>query len=206
MKIDCLSFLFFSPFPFLLSFLTSLLFLFSFAKMTTKFNQEFYARIKAKKNKPLSSIGQRRLRVVEKEKEKEVIEKGLSTLALNEGRIASPTLSVEEITPCTKKHKTSDKGKEKMGVGVWEDAETAWAEANEVVTLEELKEISGVPSHEMVNRHVHKLVQVTFLLFPSPFYFIFISTKYINCSLRNFGCQVLGEARPPSTWQVKRRP
>ena len=57
MKIDCLSFLFFSPFPFLLSFLTLLLFLFSFAKMTTKFNQEFYARIKPKKNKPLSSIG-----------------------------------------------------------------------------------------------------------------------------------------------------
>ena len=40
--------------------------------MTTKFNQEFYARIKAKENEPLSSIGQHRLRVVKKEKEKEV--------------------------------------------------------------------------------------------------------------------------------------
>ena len=118
----------------------------------------------------------------------------MSNLALDEGHIASPTLSVEEITPRTKKHKTSDKGKEKMGAGVWEDTEMAWAQANEVVTLEELKEISGVPSHEMVNRHVHKLVQVTFLLFPSPFYFIFISTKYISCSLRDFGYQVLGEA------------
>lgn len=63
--------------------------------MTTKFNQEFYARIKAKKNESLSSIGQRRLMVVEKEKEKEVTKK--------------------EIAPCTKKRKTGDEGKEKVG-------------------------------------------------------------------------------------------
>ena len=44
-----LLFLFFS----LSIFLTSLLFLFSFAEMTTKFNQEFYARIKAKKKRTL---------------------------------------------------------------------------------------------------------------------------------------------------------
>jgi len=50
--------------------------------MTTKFNQELYAKIKAKKNEPLSSISMRRLRVVEKEKEKEVVEKGLSTPTL----------------------------------------------------------------------------------------------------------------------------
>ena len=37
--------------------------------MTTKFNQEMYARMKAKKNEPLSNIGQRRLKVVEKDKE-----------------------------------------------------------------------------------------------------------------------------------------
>ena len=45
------------------------------------------------------------------------------------------------------------------------------APANEIVTSEELKEISSVPSHDMVNRHVHKLVQVTFHYFPSPFFF-----------------------------------
>ena len=50
--------------------------------MTTKFYQESYAKIKAKKNEPLSSISLRRLRVVEKEKEKEVVEKGLSTPTL----------------------------------------------------------------------------------------------------------------------------
>ena len=136
---DRLSFLFFSPYFFKNFFLTSLLFLFSFAKMATKFNKEFYARIKAKKNEPLSSIGLRRLRVVEKEKEKEVTEKGSSTPTLDEGWVASPALSVKEITPCTKKHKTSDKGKEKMGASVWADAETALAWANEVVTPKELK-------------------------------------------------------------------
>lgn len=35
----------------------------------------------------------------------------------------------------------------------------ALARANEVVMLEEMKEISGVPSHKMVSCHVHKLVQ-----------------------------------------------
>ena len=107
--------------------------------MTTKFNQEFYTRIKAKKNEPLFSIGLRRLRVVEKEKEKEVTEKGSSTPTLDEGWVASPALSVKEITPCTKKHKTSDKGKEKMGASVWANTETALAWANEVVTPKELK-------------------------------------------------------------------
>ena len=57
-------------------------------EMTTKFNQKLYAKIKAKKNKPLSSIGVWRLRVVEKEKEKEVTEKGSSTFTLDEGRPA----------------------------------------------------------------------------------------------------------------------
>ena len=101
--------------------------------MTAKFNQEFYAWIKAKKNEPLSSIGKRRLRVVEKGKEKEVTEKGSSTPALDEGCVTSSALSVEEISPHTKKCKTSDKCKEKMGANVWADAETALARANEVV-------------------------------------------------------------------------
>ena len=49
--------------------------------MTTKFNQDMYAKIKGKKNEPLSNIGQRKLRIVdkEKEKEKETVERGSST-------------------------------------------------------------------------------------------------------------------------------
>ena len=40
---------------------------------------------------------------------------------------------------------------------------SALVQANEMVTPDELKEIFDVPSHEMVNHHVHKLVQVTSL-------------------------------------------
>ena len=35
---------------------------------------------------------------------------------------------------------------------------------NKLLTPREMKEISSVPSHEMVSHHVHKLVQVIFLL------------------------------------------
>ena len=86
--------------------------------MTTKFNQELYAKIKAKKNEPLSSIGMRRLRVVEKEKEKEVMEKGSSTPTLDEGRAAFPSVSIEEMVPRGKKRKTGDKGKKKVGASI----------------------------------------------------------------------------------------
>ena len=46
------------------------------------------------------------------------------------------------------------------------------ARVNEVMMPEDLKEIFVVPSHEMVNRHVHKLVQVVCYFF--LFYFIFL--------------------------------
>ena len=99
------------------------------------------------------------------EKEKEMAEKGLSTPALDEGRTASSNLSLEEVTPHAKKRKTRDKGKGKVRASVWTNAGTALVRATEVVTLDELKEILDVPSHEMVDCHVHKLVQVTFFHF-----------------------------------------
>ena len=95
--------------------------LFFFVEMTIKFNQEFYAWIKAKKNEPLSSIGQHKLRLTDKEKEKETTKKGLSAPALDEDQVASLTLFVDEISPRHKKRKK--KGKEKVGANVWADAE-----------------------------------------------------------------------------------
>ena len=56
--------------------------------MKSKFNKEMYKKIREKKNEPLSSIGQRKLRFTDKEKEKEkerekeIVEKGSSTLVL----------------------------------------------------------------------------------------------------------------------------
>ena len=51
--------------------------------MTSKFSEEMYKKIKEKKNEPLSSIGQKKLRFTdkerEKEKEKKMVERGSST-------------------------------------------------------------------------------------------------------------------------------
>ena len=54
--------------------------------MMSKFNKEMYRKIKEKNNKPLSNIGQRKLRFMEKEmereREKEIVKRGSSTLVL----------------------------------------------------------------------------------------------------------------------------
>ena len=138
--------------------------------MTSKFNKEMYKKIREKKNKPLSSIGQRKLRFTDKEKEKErekeIVEKGSSTLVLEleEGQAASPSVSIEEVVRPLKKQKVESKGKEKVGSSVWSDVEAAMDHANELLTPGEMKEISSIPSHEMVSCHVHKLVQVILLI------------------------------------------
>ena len=88
--------------------------------MTSKFNKDMYAKVKGKKNEPLSSIGQIMLKIVdkEKEKEKESIERGLSTPTLEEGRVASLALSIKEVNLSSKKRKTGDKRKEKVGSNI----------------------------------------------------------------------------------------
>ena len=146
--------------------------------MTSKFNKEMYKKIKEIKNEPLSSIGQKKLRFMdkkEKEKEKEMVEKGSSTpiLELVDGQEASPGVSVEEVARPFKRQKLGSKRKEKVGSSIWSDAEVAVDRANEFFTLGEMKEISSTPSHEMVSRHVHKLVQIILPAFVVPLLFFF---------------------------------
>ena len=86
MKVDHLSII--SSLPSLLLFLTYrflfiYLFIYFCVEMMTKFNQELYAKIKVKENEPLSSIGQRKVKIIEKEKEKDTTEKSSSTPALD---------------------------------------------------------------------------------------------------------------------------
>ena len=45
-------------------------FYFLFIEIMTKFNKDLYAKMKAKKNEPLSNIGQRRLKITNKKKKK----------------------------------------------------------------------------------------------------------------------------------------
>ena len=129
--------------------------------MTSKFNKEMYDKIKGKKNEPLSSIGQKRLRITDKDKE--LVERGSSTptLDLEEGLVASPGVSIEEVARPSKKQKAAGKGKGKADASVWLDAGTAMDRATELFTPGEMREVTSVPSHEMVSRHVHKLVQVS---------------------------------------------
>nr|POE81754.1 hypothetical protein CFP56_19954 [Quercus suber] len=55
---------------------------------------------------------------------------------------------------------TRSKGKGKIGKRVWDDPATALGRAHNVIMDEQLKGLSSVPSHELVSRHIHKLVQV----------------------------------------------
>ena len=179
--------------------------------MTSKFNKEMYKKIKEKKNEPFSSIGQKKLRFTDKEKEKEkereMVERGSSTPILElDGQEASPGISIEEVARPLKRLKVGGKGMEKVGSSIWSDAEAAVDRVNEFFTLGEMKEISSTPSHEMVSRHVHKLVQVTLPAFVSLFFFSFF---FFADSWGGFSL-VRCWARPctlrPSTWQMKRRP
>ena len=71
---------------------------FGHVEMTTKFNREMYAKIKAKQNEPLSSLGKK---VVQ------VIEKGTpitpATSVPNAMRMAFPATSLEELTSPSKR-------------------------------------------------------------------------------------------------------
>ena len=164
--------------------------------MTTKFNKEMYKKIKEKKNEPLSNIGQRRLRITdkEKEKEKETMERGSSTPALDleEGQAASPSISVEEVIRPLKKQKIVNKGKEKIGSSFWSDAKMAMDRANKLLIPGEMKEISSVPSHEMVSHHIHKLVQVILLILVL-FCFVLKRLTVFTKFDETFRCKVLGE-------------
>lgn len=131
-----------------------ILFMIFLAEMITKFNQEIYAKLKARKNKPLTSIGQKQPRVT-----KEVIE-----------TIAS--------TPRPKRARGNDKGKSKI---------------DNVITPDELRILSIVPSHELVNRHVHKLIQILFY----PNLLLLLSSLSLETILILFIFHyVLGEALP----------
>ena len=134
---------------------------FPFVKMTTKFNQRMYAKMRAKKNEPLSNLGKRTVRMVEK---------GVSvtpaTPDTETRRTASPATSVKEITLLRKKQRVANKGKDKAdshSFSVWDNAGLALARAQKAFTTEELRAFSGVSSNEVVGHHIHKLVQVMYL-------------------------------------------
>ena len=145
---------------------------FSSAEMTMRFNQGMYAKMRAKKNEPLSSL---------KKTTTCIMEKGVfvtpPTSVIEPLRIASPATLVEEIKPLRKKQCMDDKGKDKADFrlsSVFDDAGLALARAQEAFTTEELRVFYGMPSNEVVGCHIHKLVQVVYLCNFTLFFFFFL--------------------------------
>ena len=140
--------------------------------MTTKFNQDMYAKIRSKKNEPLSNLEKRTVCVIEKGFFVNPVAPDTKII-----RKASPATSVEEITPIWKKPRVANKGKEKVDSllsSVWDNTGLAMARAHEVITTKELKVFFGMPPNEVVGRHIHKLIQVTYLCNFTLFFLFFL--------------------------------
>ena len=104
-----------------------------------------YAKMRSKKNEPLSNLGKRTVRVTGKGPP--TISSALVSLAVlstETTRTAFPATSVEEIpTPISKRPRLTDKEKaDSHPSSVWDDAGLAV---------------------EIMARHVHKIVQVVYL-------------------------------------------
>ena len=70
-----------------------------------------------------------------------------------------------------------DKRKDKVDYHlstIFDDAGLALARAQESFSVEELKVFSGMPSHEIMGRHIHKLVQVLYLYNFTIFFFFLL--------------------------------
>ena len=130
--------------------------------MTTKFNKDMYAKMRGKKDEPLSALGTKSIHITDR---------GISILAAipssptsAPARVASLTQSIEELPPRNKMLKVGEKQKEKVDsrpFSVWDDAEVSVARAQDTFSADELKVFSGVPANDVARRHLHKLVQVT---------------------------------------------
>ena len=133
--------------------------------MTTKFNKDMYAKMRANKGEPLSNIGKKMVRVTEKGSSSvpatsvTPVVSGAETM-----RTASPSTSFEELpTLISKRQRLSEREKEKADPRSstnWSDKRLALDRAHGVVTAEDLKVFFGVSPNTVASRHVHRLVQV----------------------------------------------
>ena len=133
--------------------------------MTTKFNKDMYAKMRSKKDEPLSSIGKKGVCVTGKGPSVTPATSATPIVsAVETMRTASPATSMEEIpTPSSKRLRTSSKGREKAdshSSTVWSDGGLAMDKAYGVMTAKELKALIGVSFNVVANQQVHKLVQV----------------------------------------------
>nr|XP_023896501.1 LRR receptor-like serine/threonine-protein kinase FLS2 [Quercus suber] len=130
-------------------------------RMTTKFNKGMYAKMRSKKDEPLSNIGKKTVCVTRKGSFVAPAASITPIFSRAEAmRTTSPTTFVEEIgvTHISKRPRLSEEEKKKVDSTLWSDEKLAVDRAHEVVTTADLKVLSGVPFNDVVARHVHKLV------------------------------------------------
>ena len=131
--------------------------------MTTKFNKDMYAKMRSKKDEPLSSLGKKVVRVTGKGPSVTLVTSATPIVsAVETVRTTSPATSVEEIpTPSSKRLRVSSKEKANSHPStVWSDRGLAMDRAHGLVTAEDLKVLNGVPFNVVANQQVHKLVHV----------------------------------------------
>ena len=131
--------------------------------MATRYSKDKYAYVKNLKNEPLSLLTPR--------SKKHKLDEGKNEtpfpLSLFGTRSSPmPSLEMMTFTPLT----TCYKGKGKVGKSVWEDPTIALGRAHNIITYDELKGLSSIPSLELVSHHIHKLVQVFYVNHPSSIY------------------------------------
>ena len=138
---------------------------------------------------PSPILGQKNVRVMDKGAS--ATPAPLVTPGTETARTASLTTLVKEILPQRKRQWTSDKGKDKANsnsFSVWDDAGVMMAKAQETFTTEEMKAFSGSSPSELVNHHLHKLVQVMhlckFILSSLPLFFFFLKSDSFSLGAR----------------------
>ena len=150
--------------------------------MTTKFNNDMYAKMRSKKDESLSNIGKKTVCVTRK---------GPSvapTVSVNPivsvtktTKTASPATSVEEIpTLGSKRPRISSKEKEKVdsrSSTIWDDERLAMDRAHKIVTAADMKALSDVILNEVASCHVHRLVQVGRTLF---FFWVLTTSNFFS--------------------------
>ena len=136
---------------------------FLIVEMTIKFNKDIYAKMRSRKDEPLSSNGKKGVSVMGKGPSVTPVASATPIVSgVKTASTVSLTTSVEDIpTPSSKRPCLTVMEKEKANSclsTVWDDEGLAMEKAHEVVTVEDLKAFSGVPFNVVVNQHVHKLV------------------------------------------------
>ena len=122
--------------------------------MTTKFIKDTYAKMRAKAVR-ITGRGS-----------PAVLAASITPVAFGAEttRTASPSTTIEELlTPASKRPRLSSKEKEKVDSRtstIWSDKRLVVDRAHGVITAEDLKVFTRVPSNTVASRHVHRLVQV----------------------------------------------